>query len=425
MQLTQLPWTDPLALSTHCSSDALAVLYSGADAGFTGDYSYICIGAQQKIAGCDLNAVRHALGNTSEWHENFWIGWLGYGLKNQLETLPKDAPGIIHTADICLIKPDTIYRFNHRTKLVECYGEHQLHAVWQRTAMQCNVEPIASLQSNMSNAAYLQKVEKLIKEITVGNLYQANLTRKFFGTFERNPHGAVLFQTLCQQNPAPYSAYLRMDGLEVISSSPEQFLRIDADGTMRSRPIKGSIARGLNAEEDELQKSKLLTSVKDKAENLMIVDLMRHDFSRVCRPGSVNVDAMFELTTHPHIHHLSSTISGKSKHDVAPLDAILACFPPGSMTGAPKIRAMQICSELEQQARGIYSGVLGWFAGDDSAELSVVIRTLLIQEKNFEFQVGGGIVADSKPELELHETLAKAKGIAQLLSISQEQLAAL
>lgn len=419
---TQLSWTDPLSLLSYCSENTVALLLSGVDAGFTGRYSYLCLGEQQKKSGSDLFSLRDAIHGSGAWCEHFWVGYLGYGLKNQLEKLPQDAPSIIVAPDYCFIQPKTIYRFDHHAKIVEYIGEHSLAGDWGKPAPPTHIPGISRLQSNMTGNAYLEKVSTIIESIKAGALYQANLTRKFFGEFTSAPDGPGIFRALCHHNPAAYSAYLRMDGLEIISSSPEQFLSITSDGIMKSRPIKGTIARGNTPTEDAMQKQVLLTSAKDKAENLMIVDLMRHDFSRVCEPGSVSVEGMFDLSTHAHIHHLSSTISGKMKPGITALDAALACFPPGSMTGAPKIRAMHTCSMLEPNARGIYSGALGWFGGDGSAALSVIIRTLIVQGKRFEFQVGGGIVADSVPEKELEETLTKAKGIAGTLGISLQEL---
>lgn len=200
---------------------------------------------------------------------------------------------------------------------------------------------------------------------------------------------------------------------------------MDAEGRVTVRPIKGSAPRGRTPEEDARFRDSLTLSEKDRAENLMIVDLMRNDLARGCVPGSVNVSNLFELTTHPLVHHLSSTISGVKREEVSALQLVAGCFPPGSMTGAPKVGAMRLCTALERLERGVYSGALGWFGGDGSVDLSVVIRTLVVQENRFEFQVGGGVVADSTPEGEWREALVKARGLARLLGISENQLAEL
>lgn len=429
MTFTTLPlvWQDPLALAPLLNDyQHAALLYSGAGDQQQSNYSYLCLGAKRILKGNDLSALKPAIHTNAAWYEHFLVGWLGYGLKNQLETLPTDSPAPITTDDYYCMEPETIYRFNHQQKTVECFGYHQLEAYWHGlppstpTAIE-----VAQLQSNMSRSDYLNHVETILEAIRAGTCYQANLTRKFFGWLDRTPSTGDLFSALCHTNPANYSALIRAKDISVISSSPELFLHIDQAQTITTRPIKGTMGRSAAPKEDARRKQQLANSEKDRAENLMIVDLMRNDLSRVCQPGSVKVESLFDITTHTHIHHMSSLISGQLSAASHPLDASLACFPPGSMTGAPKIKAMEICSQLERQQRGIYSGALGWFGGDGSAHLSVVIRTLILKERQFEFQVGGGIVADSIANKEFEETMDKAKGICNLLGISAEQIRAL
>jgi para-aminobenzoate synthetase component 1 len=277
----------------------------------------------------------------------------------------------------------------------------------------------------MTRAQYEAKVAQIVRRIHAGELYQANLTRKFYGSFTDIPGSFALFERLCAASPAPYSAYIKAGDSAILSSSPERFLRIEPDGSVTTRPIKGSIGRSADASADAAAKQALAKSAKDRAENLMIVDLMRNDLARISIPGSVQVDGLFEITSHPHVHHMASTVSAHKEPHIPPLDVIKACFPPGSMTGAPKIRAIRLCTELERLERGVYSGALGWLGGDGSADLSVVIRTLILQGRRFEFQVGGGIVADSTPEGEWRETIVKARGIAGALGIPVERLEAL
>jgi anthranilate/para-aminobenzoate synthase component I len=191
---------------------------------------------------------------------------------------------------------------------------------------------------------------------------------------------------------------------------------------MHARPIKGTAPRHADTNEDNISKENLARSEKNRAENLMIVDLMRNDFSHSAELGTIKVSSLFDITTHATIHHMSSTIKGQKKESASTLQAIKCCFPPGSMTGAPKIAAMRLCSDLERQERGVYSGAIGWFGGDGSCELSVVIRTLIIQNNRFEFQIGGGIVADSTPEDELQEIYEKARGIMECLNLSRKEM---
>ena len=191
---------------------------------------------------------------------------------------------------------------------------------------------------------------------------------------------------------------------------------------MQTRPIKGTSPRFADTTQDTKSKESLANSEKDKAENLMIVDLMRNDLSRSCESSSVKVKSLFDINSHSHVHHMSSTVTGQKTKDCSTLQAIANAFPPGSMTGAPKVRAMQYLSALEKDDRSIYSGALGWLGSDGSAELSVVIRTLILNNADFEFQVGGGIVSDSTPEAELKETIDKATGILKTLGLNQDSI---
>ncbi len=253
----------------------------------------------------------------------------------------------------------------------------------------------------------------ILEKIAAGDLYQANLTRKFYGTTRRN--GFAQFYNLCALSPAPYAAYINMGEREIISMSPERFISITADGIATASPIKGTYPRGRTAAEDAALKAELGASEKNRAENLMIVDLMRSDFAKGSIPGSVKVNGLFKVSTYRHLHHMSSTITGHKEKNVSALDFILNCFPPGSMTGAPKIEAMKLCSRLESLQRGVYSGIIAWFGGDGSMDSSVVIRTLLQEGDKYEYQVGGGIVADSTPQDELDESLLKAKALRMVL----------
>ena len=260
----------------------------------------------------------------------------------------------------------------------------------------------------MTDEEYKQKVAVIIEKIRAGELYQANLTRKFYGEIKADPF--ELFCKLTEISPAPYSAYIKFGDTHIISASPEKFLSIE-NGVAETCPIKGTLSSSSPA-------ALLALSEKDRAENLMIVDLMRNDLAKTCT--NVRVPKLFEITSYKAYHHMSSTILGDTT--ASPLEVALGCFPPGSMTGAPKISAMKLCSELEGIERGVYSGALGWISGD-ACDLSVVIRTLIIQGNKFEFQVGGGIVADSTPEKELEEIYVKAGPILKALGVRDLGLA--
>ena len=267
--------------------------------------------------------------------------------------------------------------------------------------------------SNMSKEEYLTKVKKIRADIINGDYYQVNLTRKFYTKIELNNKFSI-FRNLVNNSPSPYMAYFKLNDVEILSSSPERFINIDKNGKINTRPIKGTIAK---VKEDKRQIHKLKNSYKDQAENLMIVDLMRNDLGISAQKNSVQIGKLFAIDSFATLHHMSSSINAQKKYSISSLDTIINAFPPGSMTGAPKIAAMHSIKNLEPQDRGIYSGCVGYFAGDGSCDLSVIIRTIIIKNNFLEFQVGGGIIYDSDPQTEWQETITKAQGICKALNI--------
>ena len=212
-------------------------------------------------------------------------------------------------------------------------------------------------------------------------------------------------------NPAPYAAYLEFGGVAVASASPERFLQLDPAGRVETRPIKGTRPRGATPEQDAALAQSLLASTKDRAENLMIVDLLRNDLSRACRPGTVRVPELFALEQYRTVHHLVSTVEGKLVAGKDAADLLAATFPGGSITGAPKVRAMEIIAELEPSRRGVYCGSIDYWSVTGALDTSIVIRTLVAAGGRLYFSAGGGIVADSDPEQEYQETLHKARAL--------------
>ncbi|HEX8464131.1 MAG TPA: aminodeoxychorismate synthase component I [Abditibacterium sp.] len=255
---------------------------------------------------------------------------------------------------------------------------------------------------------YCRGVETIQNFIAAGDIYQANLTQPFELTSRRTPR--EIFERLRALGRAPRAALLEWDDLAIVSNSPETFLTL-RDGILKSRPIKGTIRRGASAQEDAALQLELQHSAKDRAENVMIVDLLRNDLGRVCEFGSVEVPQLCEIETFPTLHHLVSTVRGQVRADCSPLRAFQACFPCGSITGAPKIRAMQILNELENQPRGVSMGAIGFFGFDGDMEWSVAIRTATFRQNRVHFRVGGGIVADSQPESEYQEMRLKARAL--------------
>jgi aminodeoxychorismate synthase component I len=270
------------------------------------------------------------------------------------------------------------------------------------------------IRSTFSRDQYLAAVARVREYILAGDIFQANLSQRFEAPLRESP--AALYQRLRRVNPAPFAAYLDLGGVQVLSASPERFLRVEgATGQVESRPIKGTRPRGTGPMHDLALGQALTESAKDRAENLMIVDLLRNDLSRVCRPGTVRAPELFALEHHPTVHHLVSTVVGQLREGMTAGDLLRAAFPGGSITGAPKVRAMEIIAELEPTRRGVYCGSIGYLGFDGSLDTSIVIRTYLIRPGAVFFQAGGGIVADSDPAEEYQETLDKARGLILLI----------
>ena len=276
---------------------------------------------------------------------------------------------------------------------------------------------IIELKSNFTKEDYIRAVLKAKEYIAAGDIYQVNLSQRFSARIATPPF--ALYKILRTLNPAPFAAYLNFGGITVISSSPERFLRISGR-SVETRPIKGTRPRGEGRVEDERFKNELLKSTKDRAELVMIVDLERNDLGRVCEYGTVRVPEVITLETYATVFHLVSTITGKLKADKDHIDCIKACFPGGSITGAPKIRSMEIIDELEPTQRKIYTGSIGYLGFNQQTDLNIVIRTMLYCDDTVQFQVGGGIVADSDPTLEYEETLHKGKALMDALYQASE-----
>jgi para-aminobenzoate synthetase component 1 len=271
------------------------------------------------------------------------------------------------------------------------------------------------LRSTFTHRGYLDAVTRVRDYIVAGDIFQANLSQRFEGPLTEPPF--ELYCRLRRSNPAAFAAYLDFGDLQVLSASPERFLRLDENlRHVETRPIKGTRPRGLGPMHDAALGRALSESDKDRAENVMIVDLLRNDLSRVCRPGTVRVPELFALEHHPTVHHLVSTVVGELEPGTGAVDLLRAAFPGGSITGAPKVRAMEIIAELEPTRRGVYCGSIGYFSTTGAMDTSIVIRTYLALRGRLYFQAGGGIVADSDPELEYRETLDKARALIGALA---------
>ncbi len=347
------------------------------------------------------------------------LGYFSYDLARSIESLPQQAVrdidipemgvGIYHWAVITDHRVRrTVLRFSpgcsskERDQVRQCLSEGA-----QTTA---DIFRLTSLlQSNFDQHSYKGVFAELLEYINAGDCYQANLAQRFSATYQGDPWD--LFRRLDGQMQAPYSAYLDVEGSQIVCLSPERFLTAH-DGRVTTQPIKGTRPRGCNAKEDRRLADELIDSEKDRAENLMIVDLLRNDLGKCCTSGSVEVPSLFQLTSYANVHHLVSTVTGSLAPQQHALDLLKGCFPGGSITGAPKIRAMQIIDELEPQRRAIYSGSIGYIGFDGNMNTNIAIRTLLCHNDQVHCWGGGGIVADSDWHLEYLESLDK---IAMLL----------
>ena len=356
------------------------------------------------------------------------IGYFGYEMGGLLERLPGVAVDDLGLPDMSIGFYDWVVAFDHangRAWLITTNFSKEGRAKWALDRIRVGRFASASkngmpsittnLRSNFTRDQYVDAVRCVKRYIAAGDIYQANISQRFEATVDADPW--PLYQALRNTAPAPFGAYLRFPEASVLSGSPEQFLRVE-NGLVETRPMKGTRPRGSTPEDDDRLRRELAASEKDRAENIMIVDLLRNDLGRVCIPGTIRVPELFTVERYPNVHQLVSSVTGELRPEHDAVDLLTACFPGGSVTGAPKIRAMEIINEIEPVQRGVYCGAIGYIGFDGSMQLSIPIRTMLTKGRQVYLQVGGGIVADSDPESEYQETLVKARGGLEALGIS-------
>ncbi len=360
-----------------------------------------CRAATQRFEGDPFEALRGLLAER-RGRIGAAVGYLGYDLKRHVEGLPDTATDDLGLPECYLAFYDRVHSFDPA-------------ALAPPAPVPAPTPPFEGLRSSLSRAAYDAAVRRALAYIRAGDIYQVNLTQRFQGACAADPFD--VYRLLRLQSPAPFAAYLRAPDFAVLSSSPELFLRYEpGERLIETRPIKGTRPRGSNAASDAALAQEMLASEKERAENLMIVDLERNDLGKVAEIGSVRVSGLFEVETYATVHHLTSTVQARLREDRDVVDLLRATFPGGSITGAPKIRAMEIIDELEPVARGVYTGALGYIGFDGALQLNIAIRTMVIKDGVAYFGVGGGIVADSEPALEFEETLHKGAPLARVLT---------
>ena len=350
-------------------------------------------------------------------------GFFGYDLARQLERMPSTAK--LHSQqDACIGLYDKVLAFDHESSkavlMIAAKSEDEalVHKAFVEDCVRVHHTKDfggfdAAWTSEKDDAAYEKDIARVIEYIHAGDIFQANLSRRFSADVPEIFDAFAHYKHLREINPAPYGAFMNFGGVKLASSSPERFLEVKGR-VVETRPIKGTMSSSLPA-------STLAESEKDHAENVMIVDLLRNDLSKVCEDHSISVEKLCDIETFEGLHHMVSTVRGTLRGDQGALEALRACFPGGSITGAPKIRAMEIIEELEPNRRGAYCGAMAWIGFDGAMDSAITIRTLVYEDAKVHLQTGGGITANSQPNMELAETLVKAGKLFESFEEKKEE----
>lgn len=439
---------DPLALvKTFDGKPGIFLLESSMRQAERGRYSFFGCDPFMTIDGDDLNAFAKLKENYKRFEKKTLIGhtpfvsglvgYLSYDFGLQFENILSrrknqgGLPGFSFGFYDCVITIDHL----KRKLIVSSTGLPETNSVLRKKLAKVRLESIEKvlaslesvvipqsrkmfsslrLQSNFTKAGYCQVVQKVLDHIGAGDIYQANLAQEFSNQFALPVDATRLYHVLRKLSPSCFSGYLDIGRSQIVSSSPELFLRLQK-GIAETRPMKGTRPRGQTINQDRKLNSQLVRNDKEKAELLMVTDLERNDLGRVCDYGSVRVKKIREIEKYRTVYQATATVTGKLAKNKNGFDLIAACFPSGSVTGCPKIRAMEIIDKLENSRRGIYTGALGYMSFNGDLELNVLIRTMLVTGKRVQFHVGSGIVADSRPQKEYEETLVKARALKESL----------
>ncbi len=345
-----------------------------------------------------------------------FIGLWGYDLGRQIESLPNQAKDDIDLADMAIGLYNWAVIVDHHLQKAYCVGVDAKQRYYELTQLSAPPSlPFALTrpwQSNMTKQSYEQKFNQVKDYIYAGDCYQINLAQRFSARYQGDLWQA--YQKLATHNGGPFSAFMNFSNSTLLSVSPERFIKLDGTN-METKPIKGTRPRMVVPKQDALIKQELANAEKDQAENLMIVDLLRNDFGKVAQAGSVCVPKLFDIESFPAVHHLVSTVSAQLQPEYNAVDLLKACFPGGSITGTPKVRAMQIIEELEPHRRNAYCGSMGYVSINGKMDTSITIRTLIAHNQHLYAWAGGGLVADSLASAEYQETLDKLAKILPIL----------
>lgn len=463
----EIPYGDPVELFAAFSESPFAQLYHscpGAAGG--GRHSFLMVDPFDHLIAKGQNyRTRRSTGQGSAFHKlkdslaqhSFFgdldedipfcggsAGLFSYDLLHHLERISPHVEDDLNLPDMCLGFYDVIAAFDHTQESawilstglpernpIQRLSRAQERAEWLRHKLldKHSVHREISFafgepKSNLSKSDYKARVQNAIDHIYKGDIYQANLSQRFEASAARSFHPYDAFVRLLSMSPVSFAAFCRFPDFSIASISPERFLKIApqmGELCVETKPIKGTRPRGKTPEQDEANRNELLDSPKDRAENTMIVDLLRNDLSKFCEKDSVQVKKLCEIESYAAVHHLVSTITGTLENNKDAVDALTACFPGGSITGAPKVRAMEIIAEQEGLARGPYCGSIGYIGFNGQMDSNIAIRTAVMphnadgRTETLYYQVGGGIVADSDPEMEYDESLAKANAFFELV----------
>jgi para-aminobenzoate synthetase component 1 len=462
----ELPWVDPLAYFSAIAETPYAIWLDSANTQHpAGRYSFIMHNPFETLTLKNTPENPFALLKTklAQWQEDWTglemrcpdappfkggaAGLFGYDLAQSLENLPPHEPPYAvddtKLPDMAVGFYDLVLGFDHRTQRCFVFSTgFPAHGAAERSNLARlkienlkknlhglpNVPPAhfpasskkdGNITADLEASVFKSRVQKVIDFIHAGDIFQANLSHRFSGYLASDDTPLTYYARLRHISPGPFAGYANFGNWVLASASPERFLECNHQ-RLETRPIKGTRPRSEDPIIDKALLEELKTSDKDRAENVMIVDLLRNDLSRVCEDGSMKVSALCQPETFETVHHLVSIISGKLRSGMTPPDLLEACFPGGSISGAPKIRAMEIIAELENCIRGPYTGALGYIGFDGTMDTNILIRTAIIRDKKITFQVGGGIVADSQPEAEYLETLDKARGLITAIGAEAE-----